>query len=358
MGDNPDLAPFGNGNQDVDMFRLDLPNPSLLYISIEYERGFGGVYGSGSDAHYLYPGVPLYITVYDQGGNYLSHANPDCDASGNHMSYAPSDYNGAVWWDNQIIGTGSDRYSPLLGLWAGTYYIGIRVSDSYSGVHEYHYTATITDNPPLPPSPPPPPPSSQPDLAVTQPTWNTTDGGVDFGYSITGADLATLGSRSLLVSGRQVRWQSGQDTPAYGPVNTGTAQNTYSVHVNPGDLTAPPQNAKYLLAVINPDKSITEADASNDTNNVKALPVIPAPQVQIFARHSDGSFVTDDTPLMMKEAFTIEVKVTNLDASPHSYHIQWQGVGTRVSGFTPDFLATPGTRYRTGFSELVCNFVH
>ena len=32
-------------------------------------------------------------------------------------------------------------------------------------------------------------PFGEPDLAVTQPSWNITNGGLDYGYTISGADL-------------------------------------------------------------------------------------------------------------------------------------------------------------------------
>ncbi len=127
---------------------------------------------------------------------------------------------------------------------------------------------------------------------MTQPTWNTASGGVDFGYTISGAYLTTPAKVCLYWSADEKFDGNCQYTPAYFPVDTSTAQNTYSVPVNPCQFTPLPQYAKYLLAVINPDMSITESYASNYTNNVKALPVIPAPLVHIFASHSDDTLVT------------------------------------------------------------------
>jgi hypothetical protein len=118
--------------------------------------------------------------------------------------------------------------------------------------------------------------SNQPDLAATQPTWNTTDHGVDFGYTISGSDLPHPPTIALY-------WASGMtaDTAIGNPIATLTATKTAkdaseSFHVAPAQLSTPPQGAslaRYLLAVVNPPDSnhIPESDDPRDTNNAQPL---------------------------------------------------------------------------------------
>ena len=84
-------------------------------------------------------------------------------------------------------------------------------------------------------------------IAVSSPTFHTSDGGVDFGYSIGGAGLpqaAVLG----------VYWATGAtfDTvigdPAY-TTTTETSEGTYDVHVTPKQLGKIPLGAKDLLVI-------------------------------------------------------------------------------------------------------------
>jgi hypothetical protein len=121
-------------------------------------------------------------------------------------------------------------------------------------------------------------PASQVDLAVTSLAFNAAQGGVDFGNTISGADLPKPTTVGLYWSADDY-FDKGQDRNAFvkGPIATQTAQTTRGpvpLHVDRSDLTAPPPDAKYLLAVIDPDNTVAESDELNGqmgANNVRSL---------------------------------------------------------------------------------------
>ena len=83
---------------------------------------------------------------------------------------------------------------------------------------------------------------------------------VNYGYTISGVDLSQATTVNLY-------WASGTttDTEIGGVISsttTETAQGTYPVRVPASDLTAPPQGAKYLLEVVDPNNLISPADPS------------------------------------------------------------------------------------------------
>jgi hypothetical protein len=119
-----------------------------------------------------------------------------------------------------------------------------------------------------------------PDLAATSLAWNTAQAGVDFGYSVKGADLSQDTTAALY-------WASGTTfaTAIGGPVYDTTIEhpigdygpfyvpNTVLLKTSANHL--PPPDAKYLLLVINPDDAVAESDGpiNKDTNNVQFLPI-------------------------------------------------------------------------------------
>jgi hypothetical protein len=116
-----------------------------------------------------------------------------------------------------------------------------------------------------------------PDLVVTPPTW-TAGQGVTFDYTISGTNLAQATKVGLYWSTDDKFDLGGPnpDSPAYGPIDTKTAQGTYQVPVNHSALTTPPQGTKYLLAVIDPSNAVAESDEPGGimgSNNVKPLRV-------------------------------------------------------------------------------------
>jgi hypothetical protein len=107
------------------------------------------------------------------------------------------------------------------------------------------------------------------DIAPTSLTWNTTQGGVDFSYKVSGADLPNDTTAMLY-------WASGktEDTIidiASNPIPiTGHAVGDHGpIHVSAADFTQPPPaGAKYLLLKLDPDNKIDESD---EKNNVLAI---------------------------------------------------------------------------------------
>jgi len=97
-------------------------------------------------------------------------------------------------------------------------------------------------------------------LAATPPTWNTTDGGVDYGYTISNADLPQATTVDF-------DWASGTtvDTVIGSPIistTTATAQGSYQLHATPSQLGTPPAGATYLLVVADPENLVSPADPS------------------------------------------------------------------------------------------------
>jgi hypothetical protein len=113
----------------------------------------------------------------------------------------------------------------------------------------------------------------QPDLVATPPTWSTTQGGVDFGYTISGADLPQATTAAMYWA-PDTTFDPLQDTLISGSVTTTqTAVGTYGpIHVDAATLGTPPSGTRYLLAVVDPDNTVTESD---ETNNVQSLPLEP-----------------------------------------------------------------------------------
>ena len=117
-----------------------------------------------------------------------------------------------------------------------------------------------------------------PNIAATAPSFNPSGGGVNFGYTITGADLPQATTVDL-------DWASGTtvDTVIGDPIvstTTETARGTYDLQVTPAQLGTPPQGANDLLVVADPDNSVSAADPSK----VMALP-LPAVMVQSIQWH-------------------------------------------------------------------------
>jgi len=99
-----------------------------------------------------------------------------------------------------------------------------------------------------------------PDMAATTPTWNTTNGGVDYGYTIGNADLPQATTVDL-------DWAGGTtvNTVIGSPIistTTAMAQGTYQLHATPSQLGTPPAGATYLLVVADPGNLVSPADPS------------------------------------------------------------------------------------------------
>jgi hypothetical protein len=111
---------------------------------------------------------------------------------------------------------------------------------------------------------------ASPDLSVTQPTW-TAGQGVDFSYTISGADLPRATTAALYWSA-DTNFDPNQDTLIPGsvtPTQTVARTDPYPVHVDASAIAAtpPPPGTKYLLAVIDPNNSVAESDEPNYPND-------------------------------------------------------------------------------------------
>ena len=99
-----------------------------------------------------------------------------------------------------------------------------------------------------------------------------SDGGVDYGYQITGADLPQATTVDLY-------WASGTTTDReigdpIATTATDTTQGTYPLEASASDLADRPPGAEYLLAVADPDNNVTPADPSKVAD--LALPDVTA----------------------------------------------------------------------------------
>jgi hypothetical protein len=130
--------------------------------------------------------------------------------------------------------------------------------------------------------------NTKPDIAPTSLTWNTAQGGVDFSYQVTGADLPKDTTAALywasgttnvdIIQSATVNTQAVNDKLVI-PAPQGTAG---TIHLDASELTQPPPNATHLLLVVDPNSVIAESD---ETNNVVALAYLPT--ISVSAKY-DG----------------------------------------------------------------------
>jgi GH24 family phage-related lysozyme (muramidase) len=108
-------------------------------------------------------------------------------------------------------------------------------------------------------------------IAPTTPSWNSSDGGVDYGYTISGADLPQT-TNVALYWGPTTTFDSSQDTliPA-SIVESQTTVGVYgSFHLTPAQAGTPAQGEKYLLAVADPNNML---GTFSQSSNVKSIPI-------------------------------------------------------------------------------------
>jgi len=102
--------------------------------------------------------------------------------------------------------------------------------------------------------------SIAPSVTPTTPTFDVTNGGVDYGYTIDSADLPQATTVDLY-------WASGTtaDTELGSPImstTTVTAHGTYQLQALASALSVPPAGAKDLVVVVDPGNVISPADSS------------------------------------------------------------------------------------------------
>ncbi|MGO9471150.1 MAG: IPT/TIG domain-containing protein [Isosphaeraceae bacterium] len=117
-------------------------------------------------------------------------------------------------------------------------------------------------------------------ITPVPPTWDSTDGGIDYGYTISGAALPQATTVDL-------DWAGGStvDTVIGNPIvstTTETAEGTYDLDATPAQLATPPPGATDLLVVADPQNVITPADPTKE-----ALLPLPGIEVTSFGWHPD-----------------------------------------------------------------------
>jgi hypothetical protein len=157
--------------------------------------------------------------------------------------------------------------------------------------------------------------SQPPDISATSLDWNVAQGGVDFGYKVEGGVLPQDTTAALY-------WASGQRTdtilePATTPITipkTTPVGQLQTVHLAPQDFPggAPPE-AKYLLAVVDPDNRIDEGILGEQKNDISVALLITPPTVEIRL------------PKRLERAkpYTIRASVTNTALVPITIDVDW-----------------------------------
>lgn len=128
-----------------------------------------------------------------------------------------------------------------------------------------------------------------PDIVATKLAFNSLQGGVDFQYEVTGASLPTDSIASLY-------WATGParadilGPAAASPIamsSTTPLDTIITAHVAAADLLEPvPVGATFLLAVVDPDNQIAEADESNNGQSLAIVPDIVVDSVSTMDSRS------------------------------------------------------------------------
>jgi hypothetical protein len=156
-----------------------------------------------------------------------------------------------------------------------------------------------------------------PDLAVTTPAF-ATNGGLSFGYTISGANLPQATSIALFWAPAQT-FDPAADTMAFSTA-TQTAVGSYGpIVVSAAQLAAqapPPMGTTYLLVVANPPESENPGGLiveSNKINNVAALtlPVLAVQSIQWHPSTADQwNAPTSDLPKSGANAGGVDIAYT------------------------------------------------
>jgi hypothetical protein len=169
---------------------------------------------------------------------------------------------------------------------------------------------------------------------VVSPTTLEYDanGGVDYSYTVTG-DPVPVDTSVALYWSRSDQFTDVIGGPAYSQdISAGTQSGEYgSYHVDANKLGQPPDGAKYMLAVTDPENVLGNFD---QTNNVVAAPIVLSAKVNISVDPSDP---------IKNQPYTISVDVTN--TSPlvlPSFTVNW--TEQKVSGEKPE-LPAPAQPY-------------
>jgi hypothetical protein len=168
----------------------------------------------------------------------------------------------------------------------------------------------------------------QPDIAASSLAFNASQGGVDFSYRVTGADLPQQTTVGLF-------WANGpnQDniiSQGFSQTADGTV-GTHTVHVTPTQLVPAPQGATYLLNIVDLGHTIDE----DPSNNVIPLRL---PHIEVVSPLNTTVFRITAAPAMP----SITVGLGNVPSSlVQSLSVTWN---TRVTYRAVDYPAIPNVR--------------
>ncbi len=167
----------------------------------------------------------------------------------------------------------------------------------------------------------------EPVIAVTTLSFDDADGGVDFGYTINGADLPRATTVALYWSPKSTFDSAniGLYTQTYStPSATTQSPTPYTMHVGAIGLTTPPPlGTKYLLAVIDPGNQLVGVDETNKVASVAS----PAAVVNVIT-HGFNPYKNEATFLTPFETIATEldqlpVSGSALAGQVKSYVDQW-----------------------------------
>lgn len=135
---------------------------------------------------------------------------------------------------------------------------------------------------------------SLPDLVATPLSWSAGDGGVDYGERLNDARIASESSVALYwAADASAGSIIGGPIPGTShPVAWGRGQ-TETYHATPAMLGTPPPGAKYLVAIVDPDHTLTEVDESNNTASL----AVPDLKMTALSWHPDTLDTWNANPL-------------------------------------------------------------
>ena len=202
-----------------------------------------------------------------------------------------------------------------------------------------------------------------PDLAISEGSLAWSDaGGLDFNYTISDARLPQPATVALYWS-TDDQFDATQDTLIAGSVTTtATAVGTYHVTISSAGLGKTPEKAKYILAVANVDRKITEWDGANDQNNVRSL-AVPDVDLELVGVSWNTGLLNDGLAVaykvfgpdlrqkpVIKLYWSMDAKWDSSDSLAASTVAAWTSPGTFVARFSPSQIKQPpgGIRYVVG----------
>ncbi len=148
-----------------------------------------------------------------------------------------------------------------------------------------------------------------PNIAATTPSF-TKDGGVNYGYTISGTNLPIATTVSLY-------WASGTtiNSELGGPIQSMTTEmiaGAYGLNVSAAAVANAPENAKYLIAVVDQGGTVIE---SNKSDNAAALAYEKLPPSVVVTSTAN----TVD----MGDSYTVSAEITNNGPVPITVDLHW-----------------------------------